>query len=93
MLPSSTWLGSQTFNLKKQGSIPAGSTKKLNMTIELTKEMAIHLIRGSQPSYEVLSIISSICDYSDQYGRYSWDTSKLEAMSVEQLYSLYELVK
>ena len=63
------------------------------MRVELDKEDLICLVRGGSPSHRALTIpfIKEYCDYSDQYGRYTWHG--LEKLSEDSLWNIYYLVK
>lgn len=63
------------------------------MQIELTKEVIIDMLRGSQPDPTKIQPLKNFVTYSDQYGRYYWSTTQLKEMSIEELYELYNRIK
>lgn len=63
------------------------------MQIELTKEIAMDLVKGSEPPLPLLEEFDYFGSYSDQYGRYYWKTDVLNRMSVEGLFHLYKRTK
>ena len=63
------------------------------MKIELTKEMALYLVLGVEPSYDdFYLVVPKLGSYSDQYGRFYWNKEELKEMTTEQLYSLYNIL-
>jgi hypothetical protein len=60
------------------------------MKVELTKEMAVALLKGVTPVYDDFYLVEPVLGtYSDQYGRFYWKEEKLKEMTIEQLYNLY----
>lgn len=60
------------------------------MKIELTKEIALHLVQGVQPLYDDFYLVEpKLGWYSDQYGRFYWKKDELNKMTPEELFNLY----
>lgn len=53
----------------------------------------IHMLKGSEPDPSKILPLENLVTYSDQYGRYYWNTHNLKEMSVEELYQLYYVSK
>jgi hypothetical protein len=64
------------------------------MTIELTKEVAIDLLKGVKPYYTVMHEIPSdlgyFCGSKDEW---HWNFDKNVSYTTEELYNLYLLCK
>jgi len=73
--------GTNNENLKPKSDILNYKDKGIECyKIELTKEIALDLLRGVSASFQLFShpLIKGCFDYSDQYGRFDWKSEVKE---------------
>lgn len=65
------------------------------MLIELDKEDAISLVKGTSPNYEIMShpTIRQFGTFYDYQSRWEWNTSSLSNLKVDQLLYIYRICK
>lgn len=65
--------------------------KGKNMQIELTKSIAIDLLKGVKPDYSVMNEIpKDLGDFSGSYGEWHWNNFKEDIpYTTEEIYNLY----
>lgn len=63
------------------------------MLLEINKENLIDMIRGSQPSYNMIERLNGYVHYSDQYGKYTWNEVNLKELSEFALMTMYQSIK
>ena len=67
-----------------------------NLNIELVKRDLISLVKGTDPSYDAMSI-PLVKKHGKYHGGFNdewqWDTYELEKLTEQQLYELYSLIK
>lgn len=65
------------------------------MILDVSKDMLIDMVRGTDPSYEAMGhpLVKRAGEFSGSYGTWTWNTSVLEKYTEGQLMHLYGVVK
>jgi hypothetical protein len=64
------------------------------MKVTLTKEMLVHMIKGTNPTYGQMDEprIKLLGRFNGSYGTWSWGRNSLETSSEEELLSIYRFL-